>query len=87
MGVPAFFKWLTLRYPHVVSDAIEEVNSDYDINDYLTKKYNVYKAMPEIDNFYLDMNGIIHPCCHPQDRVKYFLIKCVASTNYRRRNV
>ena len=72
MGVPAFFKWLTLRYPKVVMDAIEEINSDFDINEFLKTKYNSETSMPFIDNLYLDMNGIIHPCCHPMDRVFIF---------------
>jgi 5'-3' exoribonuclease 2 len=72
MGVPAFFKWLTMRYPKVVMDAIEEIHSDFNINTFLKEKYNTDTSMPYIDNLYLDMNGIIHPCCHPQDKVKSF---------------
>jgi 5'-3' exoribonuclease 2 len=68
MGVPAFFKWLTLRYPKVVMDAIEDIKSGFDIEKFLKDKYSADTSMPNIDNFYIDMNGIIHPCCHPQDR-------------------
>jgi len=29
MGVPAFFKWLTVRYPQVVIDALGEEDLDF----------------------------------------------------------
>jgi 5'-3' exoribonuclease 2 len=83
MGVPAFFRWLTIRYPKVVVDAL----TDYDIQllqdefmlnnsgaaskDTSTKKGQksladrIAASNPTIDNLYLDMNGIIHPCSHP----------------------
>ena len=108
MGVPAFFRWLTVRYPKVVIDALSEDDLEVFAEEYaneqrkqknkadsneidLTEVDDVEKDLamagamnkrlrdksakeekirsnnPEIDNLYLDMNGIIHPCSHPQN--------------------
>lgn len=54
MGVPTFFRWLTMRNPKMVLDCMEpEDNSGDSLN-------------PMVDNFYVDMNGLIHPSCNPQ---------------------
>lgn len=94
MGVPAFFRWLTIRYPKVVIDALSEDDIellemefkadkneiDLDLEDEALRQAAAYaknkkdketiakkikENNPAVDNLYLDMNGIIHPCAHP----------------------
>ncbi|EGR34531.1 hypothetical protein IMG5_008400, partial [Ichthyophthirius multifiliis] len=52
MGVPAFFRWLCSRNPQFILDAFENYEN-----------FSEPSNNPEIHNLYLDMNGIIHPCC------------------------
>ena len=68
MGVPAFFKWLTLRYPKIVIEAREELSLGFNLNKIIKDNIGIDTMMPSIYNLYFDMNGIIHPCAHPEDR-------------------
>ena len=58
MGIPKFFRWLSERYPLSSHSACPSPPD--------------YATTPVTDNFYLDLNGVIHPCSHPDDDNPHF---------------
>ncbi|KAG2735852.1 hypothetical protein G9P44_002066 [Scheffersomyces stipitis] len=64
MGVPALFRWLSRKYPKIISPVVEE-DVDEEIGG---AKYSDPNPNGETDNLYLDMNGIVHPCSHPEHK-------------------
>lgn len=67
MGVPAFFRWISRKYPKIVSSVLEDPDIEVD-GITVPADYSGPNPNGELDNLYLDMNGIVHPCTHPEGR-------------------
>ena len=70
MGVPALFRWLSAKYPKIITPVIEESAGESEVINLSALNPNGI----EFDNLYLDMNGIIHPCCHPEGQVRTWIL-------------
>lgn len=63
LGVPAFYRWLREKYGKTIRPVHEEGDNSSVPIDFSGPNPNGV----EFDNLYIDMNGVIHPCVHPED--------------------
>ncbi|OCF56430.1 5'-3' exoribonuclease 2 [Kwoniella mangroviensis CBS 10435] len=69
----SLFRWLSKKYPKIVNRVVEDTPKKVRTQDGEIEEIPVQYDGPnpngfEVDNLYLDMNGIVHPCTHPEGK-------------------
>lgn len=68
MGVPALFRWLSKKYPKIINPVIEDQGHEIDGVQIPVDTTKPNPNGEEMHNLYLDFNGIVHPCSHPENK-------------------
>ena len=68
MGVPTFYRYIHEKFPKAVRDYVEVMPDGLDAATEADWSAEPNPNGIEVDNLYLDFNGIVHNATHPEDR-------------------
>ena len=68
MGVPTFYRYIHEKFPKAVRDYIEVMPDGLEAATEADWSAEPNPNGIEVDNLYLDFNGIVHNATHPEDR-------------------
>lgn len=66
MGIPTYTRWLCRKYPLILKQLSDTGTTNGNGESKTESGGSSHHKTIRFDNFYIDMNGIIHDCAHGQ---------------------